>query len=486
MSTNDTYVAIVTLGPRPVENFRISNSYQNPTQAQLTWTNPTTTMLGEPIGDYTLIVRRDGQQIAQLPAGTTSYTDQGLNDGQRYFYEIVVRTNDGLESTPVSESVFTGGALEPMPPTELVTKPHDDGILLEWINPSLHVDSSYFHDFDRVVVYSNGQAVDSIRLPLVQAGQRSSHLLRLPTKQFYWISLRAVGKRGQSETYSAQTQQVLAYSGSPLGDLHATFDRDASDTVAFYGYNIRSSDGVIVPTNPQWSRTNIRSLSSPNALTDSPSGNYLPGTINTVVLAPFVVPATKTTFSFAHIALIRAASSHYGSVQYSTDFGRTWKWWATFNRSSVPAWGNNATVQTAPWYWAHFPLSQHVGDTVFVRFVLTAGAIGSDDGWYLDNIGLTDSVASVDEQPISLGPRVDIAPMPAQDEVTIRVTTPRPDLVELTIVDMLGQLVEPPLQVTTSSVVELRYNVSSLPQGVYLVRCASRESVTVEKFTIAR
>jgi len=486
MSTNDTYVAIVTLGPRPVENFRISNSYQNPTQAQLTWTNPTTTMLGEPIGDYTLIVRRDGQQIAQLPAGTTSYTDQGLNDGQRYLYEIVVRTNDGLESTPVSESVFTGGALEPLPPTELVTKPHDDGILLEWINPSLHVDSSYFHDFDRVVVYSNGQAVDSIRLPLVQAGQRSSHLLRLPTKQFYWISLRAVGKRGQSETYSAQTQQVLAYSGSPLGDLHATFDRDASDTVAFYGYNIRSSDGVIVPTNPQWSRTNIRSLSSPNALTDSPSGNYLPGTINTVVLAPFVVPATKTTFSFAHIALIRAASSHYGSVQYSTDFGRTWKWWATFNRSSVPAWGNNATVQTAPWYWAHFPLSQHVGDTVFVRFVLTAGAIGSDDGWYLDNIGLTDSVASVDVQPISLGPRVDIAPMPAQDEVTIRVTTPRPDLVELTIVDMLGQLVEPPLQVTTSSVVELRYNVSSLPQGVYLVRCASRESVTVEKFTIAR
>lgn len=486
MSTNDTYVAIVTLGPRPVENLRIANTYQNPTQAVLTWTNPTSTMLGEPIGDYVLIVRRDGQQIAQLPAGTTTYTDQGLNDGQQYTYEIIVRTSDGLESTPVAASVFTGGALEPMPPTDLVAKPHAEGILLEWTNPTMHVDSSYFHDFDRVVIYSNGQAADSVSVPTVQAGEKSSYLLRLPIKQFYWISLRAVGKRGQTLTYSAETQQVLAYSGPPLADIQLRFDRDVADTVVFYGYNVRTSDGTIVPSNPQWSRTSSRALSAPNSLTDSPSGNYIPGTTNTVVLAPFVVPANKTTFSFAHIALIRAASSHYGSVQYSTDFGRTWRWWATYNRSSVPEWGSNATIQTAPWYWAHHSLAQHVGDTVYVKFVLVAGAIGADDGWYLDNIGLTDSVASVGDPLTAAQPSLEIAPNPASDEVTLRLSTPNPERLELTVVDMFGRPVEEVQEVFTNSAVTLRYNVASLPPGVYFVRCVGRSGVTVEKFTVAR
>lgn len=487
MSTNDTYVAIVTLGPRPIENLTSENSYQDPTRVILRWTNPTTTMLGDPIGDYSIIVRRNGQQIAVLPAGTTTYTDTGLMDGALYTYEFVVRSSDGLESNPVSTSVVTGGGLEPQRPSDVVAKPHADGIELVWTNPSRHTDSTYFHDFDRIVFYNDGVPVDSISVPQVQAGASSRYILQLPTKRFYWITLRAVGKRGDRITYSAPTDPVLAYSGRPLEDLRMSFDRDASDTIAFYGYNIRTSDGQIVPSNPQWTRTAVRSLSPPNSLTDSPSGNYVPGTMNYLALAPFVVPASKTTFSFAHIALIRASSSHFGGVQYSTDFGRSWQWWGSFNRSSVTEWGNNATVQNAPWYWVHRSLADHVGDTVYVRFVLVAGALGADDGWYLDNIALTDSVASVEQRAATPGASVEVLPNPASDAVVVRAYASQPSTASIALYDAMGrQLLVASDVLLVPTPIELRFDVSQFPPGVYFVHCISRDSVTVEKFTVAR
>jgi len=488
MSTNDTYVAIVSLGPRPVENLALTNTYQNPTTVELRWTNPTTTMLGDALGDYVLLIYRNGQQIAQLPGGTTTYTDTGLEDGQQYTYDVIVRTSDGLESTPISGSVFTGGALEPLPPSVVVAKPHSEGIEVLWTNPSAHVDSSYFHDFDRIVFYSNDQAVDSISAPQVQAGSQSRYLLRLPTKQFVWLTLRAVGKRGERFTYSVPTAPVLAYSGAPLGQYVATFDRDAVDTVAFYGFNVRTNDGTIIPSNPQWSRTSVRSLSAPNSLTDSPSGNYTPGTTNFLLMAPFVVPAERTTFSFAHIALIRGTSSHFGGVEYSTDFGQSWNWWGSFNRLSAPEWGGSATVQNAPWYWVHRSLAEHVGDTVYVRFVLVAGALGTDDGWYLDNVGLTDSVASV-EQPIAAGAAtITLAPNPASDQVEIHVQLLQPTpSVQVKLLDLMGRVVATvPQQTTSAGTHRFNLDVSALASGMYLVRCTTTSGSVVERLTIAR
>jgi hypothetical protein len=488
MSTNDTYVATVSLGPRPVENLVLTNSYQNPTTVGLQWTNPTTTMLGDPIGDYVLLIYRNGQQIAELPSGTTSYTDTGAEDGQQYTYEVVVRTSDGLESTPTSATVLTGGALEPMPPTDVIAKPHTDGIEVYWTNPAMHVDSSYFHDFERIVFYADDRAVDSVTVPVVQAGNQSRYILRLPTKQFRWITLRAVGKRGERFTYSASTRPVLAYSGAPLGQFVATFDRDAGDTIAFYGFNIRTNDGIIVPTNPQWARTSVRSLSSPNSLTDSPSGNYVPGTTNFLVLAPFVVPQGRTTFSFAHIALIRGTSSHIGGVEFSTDFGRSWRWWGSFNRQSAPEWSSGATVQNAPWYWVHRSLADHVGDTVYVRFSLIAGALGSDDGWYLDNIGLTDSVASVEQRAAEPAALLVVSPNPATDRIDVQVQTFEPATsIQLELVDMMGRVVTA-LKSLVYSELPQRYtfDVGTLPNGVYVVRCSTVRGTCVQTFTIAR
>lgn len=488
MSTNDTYVAIVSLGPRPVENFTLTNSYQNPTTVELRWTNPTTTMLGDPLNDYVLIVYRDGQQIAQLPAGTTSYTDSGLNDGQQYTYEIVVRTADGLESTPTTATVFTGGALEPLPPSDVIAKPHNDGLEVFWRNPSVHVDSSFFHDFDRIVFYSNGQPIDSISAPQIQAGNQSRYLLRLPPKQFVWLTLRAVGKRGDRSTYSQPSQSVLAYSGAPLTELWATFDRDAADTIVFYGFNVRTNDGTIIPTNPQWARTNVRSLSPPNALTDSPSGNYTPGTTNFLMLAPFVVPAGRTTFSFAHIALIRATASHYGAIEYSTDFGKSWKWWGSFNRQSVQEWGSGATVQNAPWYWVHRSLANHVGDTVYVRFAVVAGALGSDDGWYLDNIGLTDSVATVEPPASPAEPVVEISPNPATDRVEITIDDQlRMQITHIEVLDLTGRVVSSmPAHMITAQSRHYVLDVSTLASGAYFIRYVTERSAGVRVFTIAR
>ncbi|MCX7930322.1 MAG: T9SS type A sorting domain-containing protein [Chlorobi bacterium] len=489
MSTNDTYVGIVSLGPRPVENLTLVSDYRTPTTIQLSWTNPTTTMLGDPIGGYVIIIRRNGQTIAELPGGTTTYADNGVTDGEHYNYDVIVRTTDGLESTPASAQIISGGALEPMPPTDVVVRPHHDGIEVEWMNPRMHVDSSYFHDFDRIVFYADGRAVDSVSTPQVQSGQRSRAVVQLPTKQFYWVTLRAVGKRGDRITSSVPAPSVLSYSGPPLNDLRLTFDRDAADTVVFYGFNMRTSDGTIVPSNPQWSRTSVRSVSPPNSLTDSPSGSYVPGTSNFLVLPPFIVHAGRTTFSFAHIALIRGVSSHSGIVEYSTDFGRSWQWWGGFNRLSAPEWGGNATVQTAPWYWVHRSLAQHVGDTIYVRFWVSAGALGSDDGWYLDNIGLTDSVATVEQRAYDNTVQLNISPNPTSDEVIAELSGSdyAAGTITISVHDILGRIITIPMEETiTAGKRQYRFHVGHLPVGTYLLHAMTAERTLTERFVIAR
>ncbi len=451
-STLDVYVALVSSAPRPPDSLRVA--FPSPGTVRLRWRDPTENLLGEPLADVAIRITRGSTVIAVVPKGTESFTDTGLVEGAPFIYTLVAVTPDSLESEPVSISGVVGGAREPLPPTEVVARPHAEGILLSWRNPAYHVDSTDFYDFARLYISdaTTGAVLDSLSPPQVQAGMFSSYVLRLPTGRFYQLFLQAAGLRSGQLTLSQPSDTVFAYAGEPLRELFATFD-DSAGTPALL-------------TNGSWGLTEKAAASPPNSLTDSPDGPY-PNRSNTwVILAPVVVSATAPTLSYENIALVEVADTALTEV--SPDFGRTWYVVQAIDiRRSA---GFRDSVGNSEWYTEHRDLRRFIGDTLYIRFRLRSNPLRNNDGWYIDNVRLDaaepDAVAVA---PTLLQP--ELFPQPADTELWVRLPLTSPPPAFLHAVSLLGQRVLVPVREAYRDGERLRLqcSVAHLPPGLYLL-----------------
>jgi hypothetical protein len=95
---------------------------------------------------------------------------------------------------------------------------------------------------------------------------------------------------------------------------------------------------------------------------------------------------------------------------------KTWKTLGKFNRNSYPLWQDN-NLSKDKWIIEFFREPAVLGDTVFVKFRLTTDIIGSDDGWYIDDIEFV-SILNVDEN-LDSDDQILVYPNPAKDFLTI-------------------------------------------------------------------
>lgn len=451
-STLDVYVALVSSAPRPPDSLRVA--FPSSGTVRLLWRDPTENVLGEPLAEVAIRILRGSTVVAVVPKGTESFTDTGLVEGAAFTYTLVAITPDSLESEPVSISGVVGGAREPLPPTDVVARPHAEGVLLSWRNPAYHVDSTDFYDFARLFIYdaSTGALLDSLSPPQVQAGAFSSHLLRLPLRRFYQLFLRAAGLRSGQLTLSRPSDTVFAYAGEPLRELFATFD-DSAGTPAML-------------TTGTWGLTSKAAASPPNSLTDSPDGPY-PNRSNTwVVLAPVVVPAAKPTLSYENIALVEVADTALTEV--SPDFGRTWYVVQAIDLRRSP--GFRDSVGNSEWYTEHRDLRRFIGDTLYIRFRLRSNPLRNNDGWYIDNARLDNAEPdAITPEPVLL--RTELFPQPADAELWVRLPLNSPPPTSLKAVSLLGQRIPVPVReaVPEGNRLRLRCSVGHLPPGLYLL-----------------
>ena len=455
-STLDVYVALVSSAPRPPDSLRAA--FPLPGTVRLSWRDPTENLLGEPLPDVAIEIFRGAALVATVPKGTETFTDTGLVDGEPFSYTLRAITPDSLTSEPVTISGIVGGAREPLPPTELVARPHAEGILLSWRNPAYHVDSTDFSDFARLYIYdaATGAVLDSLSPPQVYAGAMSSHLLRLPLGRFYQLFLRAAGLRGQQLTLSRPSDTVLGYAGEPLRQLFATFD-DSLGTPAMF-------------TNGSWGLTDKAAVSPPYSLTDSPDGPY-PNRSNTwVILAPVVVSAAAPTLSYENIALVEVADTALTEV--SPDFGRTWYVVQAIDiRHSA---GFRDSVGNSQWYTEHRDLRRFIGDTLYIRFRLRSNPLRNNDGWYIDNVRLDaaepDAIAAAE-----VPPRPEIFPNPTADELWILLPPLSQPPSSIRVFSLLGQQLVLPLREVqrVGDRLRLRCSVEHLPAGLYLLELGS-------------
>ena len=138
-----------------------------------------------------------------------------------------------------------------------------------------------------------------------------------------------------------------------------------------------------------WDRTSSLAKTGAFSLTDSPAGNYGD---NVDVSAAMVVPTELTgytTLQFDQIC-ITEDDFDFGIVEISTDFGARWTELARYDMGDHPGW-SDGSASAADWVHESIDLSPYVGKKVRVRFRLVSDGGVTFDGWYLDNISVSDS-----------------------------------------------------------------------------------------------
>jgi subtilisin family serine protease len=150
--------------PHPPANVAAVSTCLAPTDIALTWDDPTIRGDGTPLGDFEILVYRDGSPIGPVDQGIEMLTDTGLTVGQLYSYDL--RTHDeDTDSLSLIVNIlkYAGGDPTPSPPGGFsVTAIAGPAFDLDWTNPTTTLDGSPLCDFAGVNVYRNGSLLTTI------------------------------------------------------------------------------------------------------------------------------------------------------------------------------------------------------------------------------------------------------------------------------------------------------------------------------------
>ncbi|MGC9079015.1 MAG: T9SS type A sorting domain-containing protein [Candidatus Kapaibacteriota bacterium] len=464
--SNNAYIAILTTAPKPPENVTYINTYEEPTKIVLKWKDPVENQLGGTLSNFRIAIYKGIEKIAEVSKGVQEYTYVGLVDGETFTFGLKTIDTLGLESPLVTISGVAGGALQPLPPEILVAKPNENGVELSWRNPGLHIDSSYFHDYESLEIFSGVQKVFTIEKTNLLTGKEQTMLIPLATQKFYELKIRAIGKRGTKLTPSEFSNQVLAYSGAPLTALYENFD-DTTQITPFY------SNG----TTGIWGITNRASYSPPNSITDSPFGDYKPKSDNYIIFAPVVPKTPNLSLSFEEIAIIDS-SGDVGVISISSDFGNTWKDIAWIDMRRSPDFKDN--VAESKWLTESRSLADYENDTIFVKFTLVSNPLKNKDGWYIDNLRLDNSVSKVDELVSSHNIlETKVFPNPMSNEAKLELLASKPSVIEIQLLDLYGDVVKKFVEKYYVNAGKYQFDLDckDLLSGTYLLKVVSSGSM---------
>ncbi len=196
------------------------SDFTTPTSIDLSWTNPTTLVNGDPIGPFVVRILRDGSQIAEITPPQNTYTDNGSStDGgglttyQQYSYELFTRllANDSL-SSGTSTAWHAGGSPFPGAPTGPSATVDTVQASISWTNPTTQADGTPIHDLAGIEIWRNGSLIDSV-------GPTTTNYVDTPPPGFvYSYQLRAYNSL-DPRRYSATTAGVGGYVGQVPGVL---------------------------------------------------------------------------------------------------------------------------------------------------------------------------------------------------------------------------------------------------------------------------
>ncbi len=464
----DLFTADLSLGINKISDLTAENQVSTDISVKLTWKNPAKDMFELPIDNYTIHVFRDGTKLAELAQGTTEYIDKTVVDGETYSYEIKIVTEEAT-SEGVGVTIQAGGSVTPANPEFMAAKPVAEGIELKWKNPAKTYQGTEINGTLSLDIYSDDVKIASVSDNLTP-GELTTYVLKNVTLgEFYNLSIKSVITRGESIGESAVSQPLFTYAGAPMVSFTENFD------------------GEIIPLYKEgsWGTTNLKAASGEYSFTDSPDGNYDPYNTASFITAPIVISQNPAVVKWSFISLIN--KRHYMKVLASKDNGRTWEHLSWTNIETSDKFKND--VASSDWFDVSYDLKQFFqeGDVVFLKFYLdNTNQSTAYDGYYIDDLAFGDFPVAVDTQILTEN-SVSLSPNPTIDEITISYSTKENADVRFGVYDMLGnQVLNLGTYVSGNNETKFTADVSSLPNGAYMLKAEVDGSMQAVSFVIAR
>lgn len=278
---------------------------------------------------------------------TSPYVHTGRTNGITYYY-VVTAVNAHGESTASSQVSATPNALPPAVPAGVVAVPGNAQVTLSWSTAAYATSYNLYYS-ETNGAGTGGTLITGVTSPYVHTGRTNG------TTYYYVVT--AVNDVSESTASS----QVSARPGVPL--LTANFD-----------------DGTLQgwSATGTWAVTNASSYSGSYSVTDSPSGSYSNST-NTWLTSPVfdLTGTTAPSLSFYHRYEVENGWDDC-YVEVSMDGGSTFGQLASYTNTSssfMPV-----VIDLSPYM---------ASSTVVLRFRLQTDSSVVRDGWYIDDIVVT-------------------------------------------------------------------------------------------------
>lgn len=465
----DLFTALISSQPKPPAELSSQNIDNGSNiNLEISWKDPIEDLLGGVLGDFQIEVVRDGNSLGKVNKGVLKFVDNNVVSGQQYKYQLRTVLPSNETSVFAELIVNAGGALQPMPPTDVVAKPNANGITLEWINPSKAIDNSSLKDLKRIDVFNGSTKIASFDVASSNAGQKSVNTITsLEKEKFYKLKLKAVGFRNNKETGSEFSEEVFSFAGAPKASINENFD------------------GTRVPsfTDGEWGITSEKASTAPNSLNQSPGKDYGKGLNSNIIFAPVTVSESAKTFSFEAVAKVHVSDKFIVSI--SNDFGKTYKdiIWMTEQTSA----DFQVDLAQTKFLYVNRDFSEYMGDTIYIKFTLVSNTFREDKGVYVDNLNLDNRILSVDGSNDISGLNVDIIPNPAVDIAKINYVLPFNGNVELSVFDGLGNKIADLLSDNQNAGTQsITFNTSNLSSGVYYCKITLNGQTKISPIVISK
>jgi hypothetical protein len=191
------------------------------------------------------------------------------------------------------------------------------------------------------------------------------------------------------------------------------------------------------------------------------------------------------TFDVAH-AIYNSSYTDRLKVEVSTDCGNSWN--EVYNRAgsslaTAPATTSNFTPTANQWRNEQVDLSSYGSATeLFIKFVCVNGY---GNNIYVDNINVMSVFASIEDENNSSV--VNVYPNPAQEFINVSLTMTQQDEVQISLINMLGEVVMMADKGHVSAGSQLfQLNTATLAAGVYNVSIKVGDHMQVHRIVISK
>ena len=233
-----------------------------------------------------------------------------------------------------------------------------------------------------------------------------------------------------------------------------------------------------------WGITTAQFVSSPSSFTDSPTGNY-GNNINTNMTLTTAVNVSSTPvvyLSFYH-RYATEAGYDFCYVEVSSNNGTTWNQVASFN-------GNMTT-----WTQMTYDITGFAGAStqLKIRFRLTSDAGIVGDGWYIDDVKLTNycgSLVGINGNNNGMPLRYALEqnyPNPFNPVTKIKYALPKASFVKITVFDILGKEVAQLVNGNVDAGYHFaEFDGSKLASGLYMYKIEADGFTDVKKMMLVK